>query len=104
MSEIPGAAGDSDLQLIMNKMNIRIHINCNDAEKYVVISSTMIDAKLKVSEVNYQKFYRARFYPWAKGKEFDYLAGKFYDGSMKTKKKNQCPSMVARFKSRQKYK
>lgn len=97
-----GIASDVDLQLIMNKLNIRIHINCNDPQKYVVIYSTMIDAKLQVSKADYQKFYRARFYPWAKGKEFDYLAGKFYDGSINTKKKNQCSSMVARFESRQK--
>ena len=95
-------ASDTDLQLIMNKMNVKIHINCNDEEKYVRVFSTKIDAKLEISEADYQKFYRARFYPWAKGKEFDYLAGKYYDGSMKTKKKNQCPSMVVRFKSRKK--
>ena len=97
-----GIASETDWQLIMNKMNIRFHINSVDTEKYVRIFSTVVDAKLEVSEADYQKFYRARFYPWAKGKEFDYLAGKFYDGSMKTKKKNQCPSMVARFESRQK--
>jgi hypothetical protein len=95
-------ASDLDLQLIMNKLNVKIHINCNDKDKYVAIYSTMMDAKLVVSEADYQKFYRARFYPWAKGKEFDYLAGKFYDGSVESKKKNQCPSMVARFKSRKK--
>lgn len=97
-----GAATEEDLQLIMNKMNIRMHINCNDLDKYIQICSTMIDAKLEISEADYQKYYRARFFPWAKGKEFDYLEGKFYDGSAETKKKNQCPSMVARFEGRKK--
>lgn len=97
-----GIAVDTDLQLIMNKMNVKIHLNCKDKQKYVMILSSVVDAKLEVSEEDYQKFYRARFYPWAKGKEFDYLAGKYYDGSMKTKKKNLCPSMIARTKSRQK--
>jgi len=97
-----GIASDIDLKLIMNKMDIKIHINCQNKEKYVSVYSTRVDAKLEVSEEDYQKFYRARSYPWAKGKEFDYLAGKFYEGSMATKKKHKCPSTIARFKSRKK--
>ena len=55
-----GIVTDPDLQLIMNKMNIKVHINCSDPEKYVRVFSTMIDAKLEVNEADYQKFYRAR--------------------------------------------